>query len=418
MRIARGGWLLSFALAALPAFGGGLEFHWPSARAAGLGGACTAMADPSSLPCNPGALAMLAKPKNAAAGLTATAFNESLYQGLPPGVGAGTAAEQETPRAMIPHVYGTVPLPMGFVLGTGLYTPVRMHTEWSNPDEFSGRFIASRSELTAYDVPIVAAKRLGAFGIGGGVVWRSSSVEFSRNLTANVAGEDHEIAGVSTKTDVQRSLGFTAGLLFKPGNVFSIGLSHRTKIDTDYSGVGTLVQIPTGDAQLDQLVAAAFPFDQDLPVSSSFTFPSQSSAGVMFSPSKPWLFTVDATRTAWSESGDLQFVYPNSRVLDTTYALDPEDTLDFRGGVRYRFKTGPEVRFGYAVEKSPLPDEAISAFLPDADRTTMTAGFGLDWLDVAIGWTTYKQRVVTTGSAGFNGNYRANSWSALLTVTK
>jgi long-chain fatty acid transport protein len=414
----RVGWMIGFVLAAMPAFGGGLEFHWPSARAAGLGGACTAISDPSSLPCNPGALAMLAKPKNAAVGLTATAFNESLYQGLPPGVGTGTAAEQETPRAMIPHLYGTVPLPAGFVLGTGLYTPVRMHTEWAEPEQFSGRFIASSSEMTAYDVPIVAAGRLGAFGIGGGVIWRSSSVDFTRGLAANVAGQSREIANVSTKTDVQRSLGFTAGVLFKAGTTFAAGLSHKTKIETDYSGVGTLQQVLTGDTQLDQLIAAAFPFDQDLPVSSSFTFPSQSNAGLMFSPSKTWLFAVDVTRTGWSESGDLQFVYPNSHVLDTTYALEAEDTIDFRGGARYRFKTGPEVRVGYAVEKSPLTDEAISAFMPDADRTTMTAGFGLDWLDVAIGWTTYKQRIVTTSGAGFNGNFRANSWSALLTVTK
>ena len=37
----------------------------------------------------------------------------------------------------------------------------------------------------------------------------------------------------------------------------------------------------------------------------------------------------------------------------------------------------------------------------------MTAGFGLDWLDVAFGLTTYKQRIVSTSTTGLNGNYRA-----------
>jgi long-chain fatty acid transport protein len=405
-------------MAAVPLFGGGLEFQWPSARAAGMAGACTAMADPSALFCNPAGLAMLAKPKNAAVGMTATAFNESLYQGLPPGVGTGTAAEQKTPRSFIPHVYATLPLPGGAVLGTGLYTPFRMQTEWSEPDEFAGRFIASRSELSAYDLTTTVSQRLGAFALGGGLVYRSSSIEVTRNLAANVAGSNREIATVDTATDVTRSLGYTAGVLLQAGSAFSIGLSHHSAIDVDYDGVGKLEQILTGDAQLDQLVAAAFPFNQDLPVSSSFTFPAQTSAGLTFSPSRAWLFALDATQTNWSESGDVQFVYPNSRVLDRTYALQAENTLDLRGGVRYRFPTGPQVRFGYAVEKSPLSDESISAFMPDADRTTMTAGLGLDWLDVAIGWTTYKQRIVRTSAEGFNGNFRANSWTALLTVTK
>ncbi|HYO75906.1 MAG TPA: outer membrane protein transport protein, partial [Thermoanaerobaculia bacterium] len=234
----------------------------------------------------------------------------------------------------------------------------------------------------------------------------------------NVAGSNREIARVDTKTDTTRSLGWTAGVLFQPGTAFSLGLSHHSAIDVDYDGVGKLEQILTGDTQLDQLVAAAFPFNQDLPVSSSFTFPAQTSAGVTFSPSRSWMFALDATQTNWSDSGDVQFLYPNSRVLDRTYALDAENTLDLRGGVRYRFPTGPQLRFGYAVEKSPLTDVAISAFMPDADRTTMTAGVGLDWLDVAIGWTTYKQRIVTTSAEGFNGTLPANSWTALLTVTK
>jgi long-subunit fatty acid transport protein len=86
--------------------------------------------------------------------------------------------------------------------------------------------------------------------------------------------------------------------------------------------------------------------------------------------------------------------------------------------MRLRFPTGPQVRFGYALEKSPQPDITVGAFLPDADRTTLTAGFGLDWLDVAVGYTTYKQRVVQTNIQQFNGNYRAKSWVAMLTVTK
>jgi len=95
-----------------------------------------------------------------------------------------------------------------------------------------------------------------------------------------------------------------------------------------------------------------------------------------------------------------------------------QDTWTWRAGGRFRFPTGPEIRVGYALEKSPLTDESVSPFFPDADRTTVTAGFGLDWLDVAFGYTTYKQRIIRTNPDLFNGNYRASSWMAMLTVTK
>ena len=34
---------------------------------------------------------------------------------------------------------------------------------------------------------------------------------------------------------------------------------------------------------------------------------------------------------------------------------------------------GPEVRFGYALEESPQPDTTVGAFLPDAERSTVSA---------------------------------------------
>src|ERR1700740_2049361 len=103
--------VVSLFLSALPLYAGGFEVEAQGARAAGMAGACVAQAaDPTAGFCNPGALALIPKKKSAALGMSAAAFHESLYQGLPPGAGAGTASQQVTPRTMQPHAFAAVPL--------------------------------------------------------------------------------------------------------------------------------------------------------------------------------------------------------------------------------------------------------------------------------------------------------------------
>ena len=398
---------------------GAFEFHWPSARAAGMGGACIAATDPSAIACNPGALALMKKKKGAAVGMETGAFNESLYQGLPPGVGAGTAAEQKTPLSFVPHLYATVPFGKSAVLGTALYHPYREHTEWKSPDAFAGRFLATRSEIDAFDFTTALATPLTpSIGVGGSLIYRSSNISASRRIAADLSGTQREVASVSMKSDTKRSLGWSAGILAKAGSTLSAGFTYQSPIDTDYNGTGSLTQIATGDAQFDALIKASFPFGQDLPITTRLKFPAQAAFGVAWNPSKPWLFALDAGRTQWSQTDDIGIVFPTNHAFDTTYHMTLQDTWTWRAGGRFRFPTGPEVRVGYALEKSPLTDESVSPFFPDADRTTVTAGFGLDWLDVAFGYTTYKQRIIRTNPDLFNGNYRASSWMAMLTVTK
>lgn len=409
-------------LVTAPLYAGAFEFRWLGARSAGIGGACVAAADPTAVACNPGALALMPKKKGAAAGLALSGFNQSLYQGLSPGIGAGTAAEQETPLGIIPHAFITLPFPLlgpNSVLGTGIHYPYRMHTEWTEPDEFAGRFLATESEVEAWDFTTALSTRIGSsVGVGAGVTYRSSNMSVSRRFAANVSGGPREIASLSMETDVVRTLVWSAGVLFKPGPSFSAGFTYESGTDAEYGGVGTLTQIATGDAQFDQLIRASFPFDEDLPISSRLQFPPRSAFGVAWTPSKAWLFAFDASRTHWRQTSDIEIEFPSNHALDTQYPLAFEDVWSYRTGVRFRFPTGPQLRLGYALDKSPQPDSTVGAFLPDADRTTITTGFGLDWLDIAVGWTTHSQRIVRTNADDFNGNYRADSWFAMLTVTK
>src|SRR5688572_1059437 len=143
--------LLSIFVAA-PALAAGFDFPTQSAKALAMGGVFVAQAnDPTAVYYNPGGLGLLAKKKGASLGVTTSKFNESLFQGLG-GIGGGTAAEQETPLATVPHVFGTIPFGANIVTGVGVYSPFRMRTEWAEPELFAGRRLAYESELNSLDI--------------------------------------------------------------------------------------------------------------------------------------------------------------------------------------------------------------------------------------------------------------------------
>jgi long-chain fatty acid transport protein len=411
--------LVLFVFAALPLRGAGFDFAGQSARAMGMGGAyVAAVDDPSAIYYNPGALGLLKKKKGASVGVATVKRNEGLFQGLPPGIGVGTTGEQKTSTNVVPHAFATLPFGASAVLGIGTYSPFRMRTEWQDDPAFAGRFLARRSQIDVLDVATTVGVKAGPLGFGAGVFYRTAKLEASRRVAALLSGQQREIADLEMKTDNKSAYGWTAGLMVRPSPRFSWGASYRSGTKTEAFGVGTLTQIATGDAQLDALVAASFPFGQDLPLTSTFEMPGQASTGIAFAPSKPLLLEVDATRTQWSRVDSYAFGFVGNPVFSTTYPLALKDAMTYRAGLRFMFPTGPQVRVGYALEESPQPDATVGAFLADAERSTITAGFGLDWLDVAVAWTSREGRIVTTNVDQLNGNWRGNEWMVLLTVTK
>lgn len=412
--------LLLSTLVAAPALAAGFDFPTQSAKALAMGGTFVAQAnDPTAIYYNPGGLGLLAKKKGASLGLTTTKLNESLYQGLAPGIGAGTVGEQETSMANVPHVFGTLPFGARIVTGVGVYSPFRMSTEWADPDTFAGRRLAVRSELSSLDIATGAGIALGSsFGIGGSIIFRTSDYGASRRVTILDAGVERDIATLEMKTDTEKSYTWTAGVLHRIGTSFSWGASYRAGKETEYNGVGRMTQILTGDTQLDELVRTQYTFDEDLALASTLTLPAQATFGIAVGSGQPFLLELDVTQTDWKDVQEIAFAFPGNPELDTAYPLQFEDAMTYRAGLSFRFPTGPELRFGYAMEESPQPDETVGAFLPDAARSTISAGVGLDWLNIGLAWTTYEQRIIGTNLDTLNGNYRASAWTVAITATK
>lgn len=423
-RPAAAAFLVLALLAAGPAAAAGFGLYdAQGTQAMGLAGAFVARADdPSAVFYNPAGLAFFEE-KSHAAGLSGYLLNESLYQGLPPGIGAGTNGEQEPVFTVVPHAYLTKAAGKKARLGLGINSPFLLDNDWANPDAFAGRFLSLQSEIQTYDLnPVVGWKVGRHLGLGAGLVYRSSSLETLRRFgIANPLGTDPEIldaASFAIDTSFDDGVGWNLGLLYRVPGSFSFGLSYRSAIEVDYDGEGRLTQISTGNTQLDELVAATLPLDQDLGMLTTIEFPDVATLGLALHLGQRILAEIDVSQTGWSSVQQLVFTFPNNSELSETLPLGFEDAMTYRVGVSYRYPNDNVVRLGYAYDESPQPPATAGPFLADASRNVLAIGFGRDWLDLALQYHRLDELTVTNSVVDLNGRYRTDFFLLGITVSR
>ena len=405
---------------ARPAAAGGFSFGDQGAKAMGMAGAFVAQADdPSAVFYNLAGLA-LADDKIGALGTAVHSLNESLYQGLPPGIGAGTTGAQDDAMSFLPHVYFATPLSDNVKLGLGLTSPFFFDTDWLDPGSFAGRYLTSSAELTTYDLTAgVAFKASATFGLGVGAVYRTAELQQSRRLgtTDPFSGSEIDAGTIDVDTDSSDGVGFHVGLLHRPSPRFSWGIAYRSSIEVDFDGTGRLTQISTGNDQLDRTIAATFPFDQDLALATAIEFPDLASLGVAFGLTDSLLLEIDAELTGWSSVRQLEVAFATLPAVDQTVRLDFDDSTTLRAGLQYTAASAAQYRIGVAFDESPQPDATVGAWLADKESLRVSVGFGKDWLDVAFTWIDDQQRIVSDQVDDLNGNYRSNAWILGLTLS-
>lgn len=422
------GWLKPVVIAAWGLFAGGMAAAWasgfsatdPGVKAMGLAGALAARAeDPTAGFYNPGALALVKKGK-LTVGLAGLFQNESHYQGLPPGIGAGTASQQDRFLQVPASAFAALPLGTKVKLGVGLYTPFALRTGWADPDNFAGRFLTTRSQLQTYDVNgNLAWQAAPWFGLGAGVVYRSSKLSMGRRLSAFEPGLGiRDVGSFAIASGWNTGVGWDAGFLLKGGERLALGGSYRSTITVNYGGAGRLTQITTGNDALDALNRASLPYGIDLPVQSSVAFPATATVGLGFAPIAGLWVETDVTQTAWSRFKGLNVIFTSQPSFSRAVQGPWEDALSYRVGIELEVAGGIKLRGGYALEKSPQPDASLAPFFPDAQRSVISAGFGRDWLDLGFQFISPASRTTRVNADSLNGTYTGNTYVLGISITK
>jgi long-chain fatty acid transport protein len=249
-------------------------------------------------------------------------------------------------------------------LGVGVYTPFGSAISWE--EDWTGRFALRSIKLQSiFFQPTLSYRLTDNFSFGAGFVYSSGSVQLKKDLPVQDQNGNYGNATLEGKAS---GMGFNAGVLFKPNEKLSFGLSYR-------SGINMQVKKGTATFSVPSSLAPNFPngnFTATLPLPSVFTF------GFSYLPSSKLSFVLDVNYGGWKSYEALEFDYENntSSLTDTYSARNYKNNFAFRSGMQFQKDEKTFLRAGLGYVLSPVPDGFVTPETPDANRINYTAGIG------------------------------------------
>lgn len=356
-----------------PAYAGGLSTPGQGARALGMAGAFTAVADDgSAIYYNP---AGISQGDGTLVEASLAAISPRLRYTTP-----GGATETSDKQALAPAFFLARRLTDRLSAGLGVYAPYARDAELH--DDLSNGFAWQRSKMVRTDLGAVVAWQMNdTLSIGGGLVAGFSQVD--RSIPA---GPGVRIADKMDGT----GCGGIVGLLWKAGERVKAGLTYRSGMSIDHDGKRTMTIAGVASTSKAQ---------------AEIRYPASAGLGIAFAASENLTLALDADWYGWSTMDQVTTrtgIWP-----DATTQLKARDSRDVRIGGEYRLPAGWSLRGGYAHIQGAFPATHITPSQPDGDGHEMALGVGrktANWrLDLAYQNTVAREQNTSANIFGYNG---------------
>lgn len=366
-------------------------------------------------------------------------------------VNGGTGGDIADP-ALLPNFYMTHEVSDWLDVGFGLHAPYGLAADYE--DDFTGRFFADETELTAIAFsPSISVNDGDGFSIGAGVnvIYAEgrltqfqdySGTEAQAGLTpgtlkdgyADVEGDDVAVT-------------FAFGMLWELSEQTQFGISAQTGTELKLEGDAEVQNFPQasvgpGGLTLNQSTVTE-KAQVPLEIPESITF------GARHRLNDTVTLLAGATWAKWSrfEALDIVSREENGAVSSQTGPDLGDDRLiahvsenwedTWQANIGAIWQTTPEwaLKAGYAWDESPVNDDFRTARIPSGDRDWLTLGAQYaparsGWaVDVAAGVLLFDDEKVdernytvndepAPGAARFQGTYELDAWSAGVQVSK
>lgn len=239
--------------------------------------------------------------------------------------------------------------------GLGVFNPFGLSTDW--PDDWEGRYIATKSELTTYNInPVVSYRIFPALSFAAGMDVIFLDATLQRQLPAAALG--------LTGPDLQQKFdgdgvgfGFNLAAAYDVTNDITVGVSYRSEVDVDIDGDASIngQEIAKGKTKV--------------------TLPAQVTAGVAYQVIDPLTVEVGLRWEGWSSYKN-QTIHLDNGQTDFT-PRNWHDTLGMNVGGKYRLSDSWAVMAGYIYGSNAVPSYTFDPSIPDSD--THIFCLGTDW---------------------------------------
>jgi len=257
-------------------------------------------------------------------------------------------------------------------VGLSVTSPYGLGVDWAD-DSFS-RYQATEYDLECYQVnPTVAYKVNDILSVGVGIDYMKSYVSRHKRLSALAGEGDFHLKGDDD------AWGYNVGLLYRPSEQHSFGVSYRSEIELTY----------VGHASLSNLAAGAygpplFPDNYVTGMKSDLTLPQSLAVGYAYRPNEKWTIEFDCEWTDWTSIQE-DYIKWTDEIDPTRLSVlndgnpsskDWHASMAYGIGTQYKANEKWTLRGGYLFYETPIPEANFDTALPDADRHGITLGAG------------------------------------------
>jgi len=397
---------LTGILAAGPAFASGYRIPEQSLNATALSGAYVANtpnADASYY--NPANMSWLENKWQTDASVTWIHLTSVEYTDATPAKSGASHNEDFG----LPNLHVVSPEYNNFRFGLSVVYPYGLSKRWDNafPKASAEEFTLKTYELN----PSIAYKFNDKFSIGGGL-----RVLYAEGVVKSYAAPP--VLGSILSRDMDgdtTEYGYNLAATFRPVDNLSLAVTYRSKIDLDIEGdahlYSSLGPEYTGSASV------SIPAPAVLTLATSYTCNSgKTTAEIAYD------------KTYWSAYDKLDFNYsrdfsthPAFAVFDNPKAKNWENSNAFRIGLTHKCTERLTAMLGFAIDKTPVPDQTLGFELPDSDAKLYSFGLRYQPSDTLTIGAAYlyddkESRTITgANSSGINGTFD-NSAAHLVTA--
>jgi len=391
--------ILALLFANISVFANGLSLNSPGPVGLGMGGAYVGFAnDLSTIYWNPAGITKVNSPQISVY-YTAVMPGSSYKYGA-----AQVDAKSESSIYHVPGLFTAWPCMLmdDLYIGLGIFVPAGLGTKWNGEDLKNlsiptGTTYEWESQIGAIDIqPTFAYKFSDMLSLGVGFNLRYGMFDLKRPMIAQV--QNDIIMGQYSEESSGWGFGISAGLLFNPIDIISIGLSFKTENKVSFEGTAD------HDVLKNVVYPGLQPFGlsyEEATLKRDLSWPLWFGAGIAVEAIENLTLAVDVQYSQWSKTEDEiettyegwvdveKFLASQGQIkedMKENLILHWEDAMQIRFGLQYDINDDLALRLGYYLDPAPAPDKTLNILFPSNNYNALTFGcsymmdnFGIDF---------------------------------------